>query len=133
LFLFLLTSLQNSQARISFVQSGGGAVRNQGSKKVVEVAAGFTDKKIGDTFDAISLFRVWNLDFSRLKTPWDAFDGFTCKSKALQFEERASKLLHNWCCRFKEEAEKYNTTEKVKLHLIPTGREFSIRAKTDTC
>lgn len=74
---------------------------------------------------------MWNLDFSRLKTPWNAFGGFNCKSKALQFQEWASGLLQDWCCRFKEEAKNYNTTEKVELHLMPFGREFSVQLGTE--
>ena len=103
-----------------------------GSVEVFEVEAGLSDKKLQAALQTMESTRVWNLDFSLLETPWNALK-FQCKSEALQFEERASRLLQDWCCRFKEEAEKYNTTEKVKLHMIPTGREFSKYPDTENC
>ncbi len=106
---------------------------NPGKNEVVEVAAGLLDTELQSELVSIESMRVWRLDFSQLKTPWDAFAGFKCKSKALQFEERANRVLQDWCCRFKEEAEKYNTTEKVKLHAIPSGREYSLNPEIESC
>lgn len=55
------------------------------------------------------------------------------KVQHCSFEEQTIILLQDWCCRFKEEAEKYNTTEKLKLQLIPTRREFSKYPEIEGC
>lgn len=137
LWIFIYFLSQDSQLKLSFIQKEENMMRRSSSTESssVEVfeVAGLSDKKLQAALQTMESTRVWNLDFSLLETPWDAFGGFQCKSEALKFEERASRLLQDWCCRFKEEAEKYKTTEKVKLHMIPNGREFSKYSETESC
>ena len=54
----------------------------EGKPHVLEVVAGLREAALRAVLHAHGeAKRVWTLDFSKLKSPWDAFGGFACKGK----------------------------------------------------